>query len=64
MNYSQFFYFNRYEQVAKRNEDSSKRRRKLFSKGDLSDIKVLSGEIRTFNPGKATKNKEWLEFCS
>ena len=63
-NYLQFFNLNRYEHVAKRNEDASKRGRKLFSKGDSSNFKVLSGEIRTFNQGKASKNKEWLEFYS
>ena len=56
MNYLQFFYLNRYEHVAKRDEDASERGRKLFSKGDLSDFKVLSGEIRAFYQGKATKN--------
>ena len=62
MNYLQFFYFNRFEHVAKRNEDASERGRKLFSKGKLCYFKVLSGKIRTFDPGKTTKNKKWLEI--
>ena len=62
MNYLQFFYIDRYEHVAKRNEDASEWGRKLFSKGELCYFKVLSGEIRAFDPGKATKNKKWLEI--
>ena len=62
MNYLQLFYFNRFEHVAKREEDANKRGRKLFSKGDSSDFKVLSGEIRAIDPGKGTKNKKWLDI--
>ena len=62
MSYLKFFYFNRYEHVAKRDEDASERGRKLFSKGELCYFKVLSGEIRAFDPGKATKSKKWLEI--
>ena len=62
MNYLQFFYLNRYEHVAKRDEDASERGRKLFSKGELCYFKVLSGKIRAFDTGKATKSKKRLEI--
>ena len=62
MNYLQFFYLNRYIQVANRNEDASERRRKLFSKGHLSNFKVWPGYIRAIDPGKANRNKKWLEI--
>ena len=60
MNYLQLIYLIRNEHVAKRDEDASERGRKLFSEGELCYFKVLSGDIRAIDTGKAKRNKKWL----